>query len=330
MKKLMKRILPKPWVEKYRDIRERSQVRREFHEDANNYNNATNFHLIGSSKVGIRELLIFHTHALEKGLSHPKFRSNFGKRALIGLNANLEAFVKLNMDQSDFAYKNAMSVLKAYKSRHQNLGLVTPFFDSIFSKKEIKGGSEIAGVEIHHDDNAARMNFEELESFRTTQRVFSNKKVQMTDLKKALKIAMKTPSVCNRQPWKVYVTDNTNKIDSLLRLQKGYTGYGIPPILCLITVDRRAFIGSYERNEPYIDGGLFLMNFDLSLTYTGIASCILNAMLPNKEQEKIRGILDVPNNEVLISFVAAGYPKDKVLSAKSARKPIDDVLRVIS
>ena len=329
MKELVKKIVPNIWVIKYREFREHGRVKNEFREDAVQYNNSTNFHLVGSSDKGVKELLIFHTHALEKGLSHPHFRPNFGKRALSGLKVNLDEFERLNLDKNDFSYQNAISVLKFYKNKHKNAGIDTPFFDSLFNLDEISFGKQMAGAEKHVNKEANGMSFEEFEYYRTTQREFSHKGVDSSVFDEAVKLALKTPSVCNRQPWKVYTTSNKNKIAELLRLQKGFNGYELPPTLSLVTVDRRSFIGSYERNEAYIDGGLFLMNFDFSLTYFGLASCILNSMLPNEEQRKVKKILGISPSEVLIAFVAAGYPKDEVLAAKSARKPTNEVLKLV-
>ncbi|HJE45715.1 nitroreductase family protein [Levilactobacillus namurensis] len=329
MKKVVKKILPKKWVIKYREIREHNRVKKEFLQDARAYNQSTNFNLVGSSDKGVMELLIFHSHALEKGLSHPNFRPNFGKNALFGLKNNLDEYEKLGLSKDNFAYINAISVLKSYKSKHNVREVETPFFDSLFNGYDIEDGSEIAGAEEYINQDTTSMNFSELEYYRTTQRQFLNKPVQLDDFKKVVDLALKTPSVCNRQPWKVYVTNNPGKISSLLDLQKGYKGYGIPPTLSLVTVDRKAFIGSFERNEAYIDGGLFLMNFDFALTYHGLASCILNSMLPNEQQQKIRDIMDISSSEVLIAFVAAGYPLKRTLTAMSARKPVKDILKVV-
>lgn len=329
MKEIVRKVLPDSMILKYRDAKEHIRVKKEFYQAAKRYNDATNFHDVGSSDEGVKALLIYHTHAIEKGLSHTKFRSNFGERALIGLKSNLDQFNKLNLDQDDFAFQNAKSVLKAYKKRHVEQNLTTPFFDSLFDDKKINNASEIAGIKTHLDKRTNKMNFEELESFRTTQREFLSRKVDLKDFQKAVNIAMKTPSVCNRQPWKIYETDNKNKIEELLQLQGGFRGYEIPPTLSLITVDQQAFIGVPERNEAYIDGGLFLMNFDLALTHVGVASCILNAMLPNQQLDNIRKILSIPVSEVLIAFIAAGYPKKQIAAAKSARKSVNDVLNIV-
>lgn len=152
---------------------------------------------------------------------------------------------------------------------HESKGIATPFFDSLFDLNEIKSGNDIAGASKHTNDDPKKMDFDQLQQFRNSQREFS------------------------KEP-----------------------------------VDNEAFIGSHERNEPYIDGGLFLMNYIFSLTYYGLASCILNTMLTEDKKAKVKKILDVSSSESLIGFVAAGYPKDDLDIANSARKPVDEVLKI--
>lgn len=327
-KNFIKKIVPESLVFKYRENREHLKVKREFAYDAKQYNLATNFHMVGSSDKGIEELIIFHSHALEKGLSHPNFRPNFGKRALSGLAANMTEFKRRGLDKSKFSFQNAESVLRAYKQKHVAKGINTEFFDSLFMPLDDSDSPLKAGAVSHENIDASSLNFKELEKYRSTQREFSNTEVDLGLIKAAVKLSIKTPSVCNRQPWKLHLTTDPDKIQRLLKIQKGFNGYEIPPVLSMVTVDRRSFIGSFERNEAYIDGGLFLMNYVFALTSYGLASCILNAMLPNDELEKIRQIYGIPEEEVLIAFVAVGNPLNDLQVAASERKPLSEIIKI--
>ncbi|WP_368791247.1 nitroreductase family protein [Companilactobacillus farciminis] len=329
IKKIIKQFVPKSWIIRYKMAKEHQRLKRDFRIDAKQYDSSFNYSPVGTSDEGVKELLIFHSHSIEKGLSHPNFRGNFGKNALLGIKANLSEFKKRNLDKNLFEYQNTISVLKFYKEKHNSKNIETPFFDSLFDLNEIDVAPSIAGAKVHTNKFSKNMNFVDLEYFRSTQREFSNDAVDMDVFKKVTELAVKTPSVCNRQPWKTYVTNDSSKISKLLDLQGGYKGYGVPPTLSLVTVDRRAFIGSHERNEPYVDGGLFLMNYDFALTYYGLSSCILNTMMEEPMKEEVRTILGVPASEVLIAFVGAGYSKDKVEIAASARKPIEDILKMV-
>lgn len=320
MRQTITKVMPDRLVESYRDYKQKKVINHAARNEAKKYKKYANLHIKGSSAKGIEELLIFNSHSIEKGLSHPHFRPNFGKNALSSLKINLDEFDRLQLDKSDFPYQNAISVLRAYKEKHNSMNLKTPFFDSLFLDIDLKRASSIAGAKEYTNFLDANVTFKDLEQLRYTQREFSDAPIDTALYKEALSMAMKTPSVCNRQPWHVFFTQNEGKIEELLAIQNGFKGYGNPPSLSVITVDRRAFLGAHERNEPYIDGGIFLMNFDLCLTSVGLASCILNLMLPVEGLEKVRRILGIGDSQAIIAMIAVGTPKKKILVAKSARR----------
>lgn len=314
------KVMPDDFVENYRAYKQKRVIKQAAREEAKKYSKYANLRIKGSSDEGIEELLIFHTHSIEKGLSHPRFRPNFGKNALTKLKANLEEFNQLGLDKDSFSYQNAISVLRSYKEKHQNMQIETPNFDSLFGNINLASASMMAGAKKFANSLNDGVDFKKVETSRYTQREFADGPLDEELYQEALSMAMKSPSVCNRQPWHVFFTQNKAKIEQLISIQSGFKGYGLPPSLSIVTVDRRAFLGPYERNEPYIDGGIFLMNFDMCLTSVGLASCILNLMLPTNELDKLRNILKIDDAQVMIAMVAVGQPKQQLLVAKSARK----------
>ena len=60
-----------------------------------------------------------------------------------------------------------------------------------------------------------------------------------------------------------------------LKIQGGFLGYAMPPVLLLVTSDIRAFMNNGERNEPFVDGGLFSMSLLYALEAYGLAACPL-------------------------------------------------------
>ena len=90
-------------------------------------------------------------------------------------------------------------------------------------------------------------------------------------------------------------------------------------MLALISVDVRSFVSVEERNEPYIDGGLFAMAFLTALECESLAACPLNTMMREKQEHEIRKLLGVPDYETLIAFVAIGNFPESVESPVSFR-----------
>lgn len=92
-------------------------------------------------------------------------------------------------------------------------------------------------------------------------------------------------------------------------------------------MDVRSFVSVEERNEPYIDGGLFTMAFLTALEYESLASCPLNTMMRKQQERDIRELLDIPNYEVLIAFIAIGNVPESIESPISFRYKPEAITR---
>lgn len=327
VKKVIKSKMPKRLYQKYHYYNMRRLVTKSFKYDKKRYLKYATFDA-SSIKENIYSSLIFHTHSIEKGLSHPKFRAGFGKGALRGIKSSLDELEKNNYSKDSFEYKNAISVLKAYKERHIKLKKATPFFDNLFPQKLYKDANNMAGSEDKRFVAKNDYTYKELIKSRRSVREFSDDSVSLKLVKDCVAQAITTPSVCNRQPWKIYLTDNQTKIKQLLALQGGFTGYKLPPVLALVTTDLHCFRGYGERNEGYVDGGLFLMNFLLSLADSNLAACTLNAMQSNEILSSMCSLLRVSSSELPIAFVVIGHYSKDYRVASSARKSVDDICMV--
>ena len=114
-----------------------------------------------------------------------------------------------------------------------------------------------------------------------------------------------------------------------LSCQNGNRGFGQEiDKLVLVTCDLMCFNKNREFFQAYIDGGLFSANLINALYYEGIGSIPLSASLSTTQEKKLRGILDIKDNEVLIVFIGVGNYPEECLTARSERKPEPDI-RVI-
>lgn len=122
----------------------------------------------------------------------------------------------------------------------------------------------------------------------------------------------------------MYQIADPEKIATALKIQGGFNGYGMPPVLLLITSDIRAFMNNGERNEPFVDGGLFSMSLLYALEAYGLAACPLNAMFSLSQDRKTRALLHIPNYELPVMYIAVGNFPDPYQSAArrdEIRKP---------
>ena len=82
-----------------------------------------------------------------------------------------------------------------------------------------------------------------------------------------------------------------------------------------------------ERNQCWIDGGLFAMSLVLGLHAQGLGTCFLNWSKSSPRDRAMRALLKLPPEEVIIVLVAVGHLPDTLEVARSARPPLDSVRR---
>src|SRR5699024_12781328 len=174
------------------------------------------------------------------------------------------------------------------------------------------------------------LNVEELSTYRYSIRDFGEKVIDDEDIYDAIQIATKTPSVCNRQAYKVYQIKNTTKLEKVYELQGGLTtnGDNLQQFL-LVTCNREFMNGPHERNQTYMDGAMYLMSLIYALTYKQIATCTLNTNFTLEKEKAMRDLLDVSYSEDLIAFVAIGSFAEETKYAKSPRDSWEDITVVI-
>lgn len=285
---------------------------------------------------GARARMIFHAHAIEKGLSRSNFRASFGKVAVPGLAKEMNAWLSAGRDIQDPFLQSSAAVMKSYFERHALLKKDISHYRQLFSEpaQEIidscthqEGGVLPANQlrEVPRSGEAER-SFMGVMYGRRSVREFIRKPVSDVDIARAVQIAMQAPSVCNRQGARVHQLTDPQIIESVLDIQGGFSGYKMPPRLLLITADLDAFLFAAERHQPFVDGGLFMMSLLLGLTQVGLGSCSLNTAMGSEKENSIRKIINIPDHEVFICFVAVGHYDEKVLVPRSKRTDVSDVL----
>lgn len=291
------------------------------------------------SVTGNRARMFFHAHAIEKGLTHSNFRPGFGKISVPGLARELNAWISRGQDAQDTIVQSSAAVMKAYFSRNDELNTDVSHFRELFSPEsqqvinngQLEEGGVVPAVNRREepvetpDDHRS---FMEVMYGRRSIREFTDKPVDNSAIESAVQIAMQSPSVCSRQGVRVHQFDDTETIRRLVDAQGGFFGFKAPPKLLLVTADQDAFLFAAERNQPFVDGGLFMMSLLLGLTQMELGSCLLNTAMGVDKEQKIRRIVDIPDNEVFIAFVAVGNFDQEVLVPRSKRVQTGDVLKL--
>ena len=165
-------------------------------------------------------------------------------------------------------------------------------------------------------------------SSRFSCRMFSPEPIENDRIEEVVLTAQMAPSQCNRQSTRLHFYQNRDKIKELLELQAGASGFSQDiGNLFVVTSKVTAWGGPRERNQLYVDGGLYSMMLMLSLHAKGIACCPLNLAILNRVETRLKKIGNIPSDERLIMMIAIGkYLSPEIKVARSPRLNLGDVL----
>lgn len=283
----------------------------------------------------LRGRMLAKAHSIEKGLSMPDVRPFFGKDALSELARLMKAFEAQGLDRNDAAYLMGRHAVAAYLEHHRARGLELPaelaFVQALSADQ---GSAELGGVRTVTATAlkaAGRGDFDSVVNTRHSIRAFDAGPVDPATLEQAVALAQKSPSVCNRQSCGVYVVDDPELRKQALDIQGGNRGFGQDiGALLVVTSDLSIFRDSKERNQGFVDGGLFAMTLMYALHYLGLGCCPLNWSAARAKDRRLRHLLDIPDNELVIVLLGVGNLKPSFDVASSPRRAKAEVIRWIT
>ncbi|SJN37906.1 putative NADH dehydrogenase/NAD(P)H nitroreductase [Marinilactibacillus psychrotolerans 42ea] len=285
----------------------------------------------------LRAKITLHYHSIEKGLSNINVRLGFGEKALKNLVHVLEEYKNCEFPKDDKRYLSAINILISYVDLHEKNNYDVPWIKGKLTEQlNYLGENQTKKMTKNHMPyreftkkeiiESVNKPFDEFLKHRVSVRDYSTEEVDVNQINDAIEMAIRTPSVCNRQPWKVYVLKNYDTIQKASGVQKGLNGERRTNVrnLLIVTTDISYFANDKERNEPFIDGGLFSMTLLYALHYKGLAACSLNNSMSNKDFKEVKRIVNIRSSERLIMFISVGKYSDKLIVPTSTRDSLDD------
>lgn len=301
--------------------------------DAIRFIRHSNTFAVNSTQSRITADLIFKSHMVEKGLTMPSRRWNFGHDNIVSLIVECNTFINKYGAEND-ELRCAVGVLRAYVEEHVSHGIDVP---EHISAKIVELSSRLPDVlpikqkrltkqEYFKHSNADFVNFSRS---RASVRNYTDNIIPIDVMKRAIEIAKTAPSACNRQATRVYVIQKREMVDGILLYQNGSSGFGhLADTLLVLTSAVSSFQGIAERKFGWIDCGIFALNLMYSLFSLQIGCCPLNAGLSIFDQMMVRKICKIPVEEDLCLFITCGYLPDTIDLANSQRKRTEDIMRI--
>lgn len=276
-----------------------------------------------------RALITMDYHRLEKGMALPEVRPRFGAAVLKRLQRDLPAYIDRfgHDDVTDIAF----NALGEYVEFHKGLNEPFPEIEAFVARhRRPECAPGVGGTRpLTLDEVRAATDFDVDRFFmaRHSVRQYTDEPVDPGLVQRAVRLAMQTPSVCNRQSWRVHTFFERERIDKMLSFQDGNRGFGhTAPALLIITADMRAFTKAGERNQCWVDGGMFAGALVLALHGLRLGSCCLNWSVEKDRDRAMRHAADIPEREAVMMMLAIGHVPDALRVAQSPRRPVTDVI----
>ena len=269
--------------------------------------------------------VLMSVHMLEKALvmSNEKYLNAVKYHNII---ANISQLIESGASSEEFNIAGSAAIIKAALSTLSGHEDVKAELESLIRKYNIqerfRGGIErIPSKEIFSHNN---FDFHGFISSRHSIRRFKDKIISREVIYDIIREAEYYPSACNRQPCKVYFTENPETIE---RIKKYIDGFVSPCVHdCLIVTCDRALLLLSERNDQeYINGGIFLAYLVMSVHAHGLASCLFQFLQVNSRQNAIKREFGIPENEIIVAFLGIGEPEDEVICACAQRRPVEEI-----
>lgn len=280
-------------------------------------------------------LLILDYHSLEKGMLYQNMKPRFAQNRIERVHKYLESKNLLqNLDRTQIEV--TLQVICKYYELHEskNISIEDYFSKEQYEKyrqllknkynKEFCGAIDSSYENFYQNVSAS---FDKFAFSRKSTRTYTGEKIDYELIKKAISLSLSAPSVCNRQANTVYLLEDKQKIDEVLKIQGGFNGYEDKVSqLLILTNNRNYYYTVGERNQFYIDGGVFLLNLLYSLHFYKIANCPANWGKMVEDEKALEKIITIPESEKIICLIPIGIATEKFRVTLSKRRNVEETL----
>jgi len=334
MKNFLRKMVPSFVLRPYYSFKYKTGLKKYFRYDWKRYAELSRRQDIMEGELA---LIMMAAHGIEKGLTMPAFRYKFGQDKMIFLIRRVNDYLR-NFGTDDRQIFDILTIICEYKKCHVDAGLWQEISEELREKTDdlLSRYPDVKADQIQlsatKEDYFRQIDspFPEFAWSRHSVRSFSGESVNLEDVKAAVDLARCAPSACNRQPTRVFIVKDREMVAKIFELQGGNKGFGhTVDKLIIMTGSISGYTGGIERNWVYVDVGLFTMNLVYALHAKKIGTCILNWNMDPNADRKLRTLINIPDQDTVVLFIACGMVPENFKICRSQRKPVDKYLTVI-
>lgn len=281
-----------------------------------------------------RSYIMMLSHGVEKGLALPEPRPGFGYERVDDLKLQIDQYrAEWGIDET---LRSALSALDAYVRFNQAHSIDSSALQNWLNLQcaatrkgdtRLSGAGGVRSIKCHEIQSYSKIDLRGFFDSRFSIRQFAPQPIANELIEEAVHMAQKTPSVCNRQSARVHVFENELDRQRLLECQQGNRGFGHQAArILVVTSDLGSFLSVGERNQCWIDGGMFAMSLIYALHSLGLGTCCLNWSVEQESDLRLRKVARISESENVIMLIAVGHLPDELEVAYSQRLPLDEVL----
>ena len=285
-------------------------------------------------KIRIEADIIRFSHSIEKGLCLKSPRPGFGKSHFKKLFALIQEYANLE-GHGKFCIHLCLDAMRSYFEYHKKIDfcdddirLLKEQYEELALRYAHDG--ECGGTQIVQKEDF-KFDLEHIENLFNTRhsiRDFSGEKISDDLIKKAIELAQRCPSACNRQAFKVYRVDGRQYIRDIGNNLEGIGGFANDADSFLLVVSKKAAYKASEINQHIVSTSMFAGYLSLALHAYGIAACpVQRPVHKNKEWGKYKKMHNISEEEQLVMMFAIGGYKDKTTVPISNRFNIDEIYK---
>jgi nitroreductase len=277
--------------------------------------------------------LTIYYHVIEKGLTMPETRIGFGQPVVLELISMMNKYIAKNYNTKSLEFVHSLNVLNEFLAFHEQnkFALNSNIIDGIdFLNTRIETFETSKQLEFTRENffKESESSFDKFCLTRYSSRSYSDREIPLEILNNCIRLALKSPTSCNRQVNRIYVIRDSSIKKEVLNLQYGNRGFGhLADTLFIISADISVFQGPNDRNESYVNSGMFAMSLIYALHRFKIGSCPLNWSVEKSRDMKLRKLLNIPDNERVGLVISCGYLPELIRIASSPRLDIQEITK---